>query len=539
MPKRLPIYLLVSLFFLAAALPAEGTEVRLKRLWSYRTNIFNKSAAEIVAYDPGSQRLFVTNAARGTIDVLKLWPDAETGAKLGFFDIRALGGNPNSVAAKDGLVAVAAENAEDKTLPGEVIFFDAGTDFSPGIPPAALHSVTVGSLPDMLAFTPDGRAVLTANEGEAEGYGKDLRDPEGSVSIIDISPGLDKATAKTAAFRAFDKESLLKAGVRIFGPGASAAQDLEPEYIAVAPDNSTAYVCLQENNALAVVDIAAAKVTAILPLGCKDHSLPGNGLDASDKDHAVNIANWPVRGMYQPDGIAVYDVQGDLYLVTANEGDFRNDLGDGPEDVRIADLNLDPRSFPDAAKLKSKHNLGRLKVTRTLGRDAHGVYQQLYSFGARSFSIWSLGDKNAPRLRQVYDSGEDFERRTAAAFARNFNANNDDNKFDERSDDRGPEPEGIALGSIDGRVYAFIGLERIGGVMVYDVTDPRHARFATYVNNRDFSGDPQKGTAADLGPEGLLFISAGENAKGKNLLIVANEVSGSVTAYEVLVSADR
>ena len=252
-------------------------------------------------------------------------------------------------------------------------------------------------------------------------------------------------------------------------------------------------------------------------------------LDASDRDNAINIRNWPIFGMYQPDAIASYTANNQTYYITANEGDSR-DYDGYSEEARIKDLTLDPTAFPNAAELQKDENIGRLLVTTALGdTDGDGDYDQLYSYGGRSFSIWNS------QGQLVYDSGDAFERITAEQFPEFFNASNSNsnNNFDNRSDDKGPEPEGLVTGKINDRTYAFIGLERIGGVMVYDVTDPVSPTFVQYINNRDFTAATDSAAAKDLGPEGLAFISAQDSPNGKPLLVVANEVSGSTTFYQI------
>jgi 2',3'-cyclic-nucleotide 2'-phosphodiesterase/3'-nucleotidase/5'-nucleotidase len=494
---------------------------------------FDQGAAEIVAYDAGTRRAFVINAQQASVDVLDV-QNLNKPRLVATIDVdpNDLGLVANSVDVANGLVAVALQ-ADPKTDPGFVAFYST-TDYS-----APLNVVGVGVLPDMVTFTPDGRYVLTADEGEPnDDY---TIDPEGSVSVIDLGAGVANATVRTADFRAFngDEDALRAAGIRIYGPNASAAQDFEPEYIAIS--GGTAYVTLQENNALALIDIASATVEAVLPLGYKDHSLPGNELDASDRDGAIAIVNWPVFGMYQPDSIAAYEVDGKTYLVTANEGDTR-DYDTFSEEDRVRDLDLDPGAFPDASALQANSALGRLTVTNTLGdTDGDGDFDALYVPGARSFTIW-----DAATGAIVFDSGADFERITANLLPAYFNANNDNNDFDNRSDNKGPEPEGLAVGQIGDRWYAFIGLERIGGVMVYDVTDPSAPTFATYLNHRNFESDvcvfdpaddeeciAIEPAALDLGPEGFEFVPAKDSPNAKPLLIVGNEVSGSTTIYQV------
>lgn len=510
---------------LAAALgaPAAGAPavngITLVAIGTYSSGVFDESAAEIVAHDPATQRLFVVNADAGVVDVL----DIADPASPELVDTIVASGEVNSVDVRDGTVAVAVQ-ADPAQDPGSVELYD--TDGT------LLAAVGVGALPDMLTFTPDGTRIVVANEGEPAGYCPgDEGDPEGSVSIIDVSgdPGsVTQDDVSTADFTAYNgqEEELRAAGVRIFGPGASAAQDLEPEYVAIDADSTTAWVALQENNAFAIVDLATAAVQEVVSLGYKDESVPRHRLDASDEDGRINIRAWPVSGMYMPDGVAAYERAGSTYLVSANEGDVR-DYECFSEEARIADLVLDPQVFRAQQRLQQDAKLGRLQTTTAFPTVEPAT--ELYSFGARSFSIRD----EAGNL--VFDSGDDFERITAVADRANFNSDNDENgSFDSRSDDKGPEPEGIDVGQAFGSTYAFIGLERVGGIMVYDIDTPTAPRFVEYVNNRDFDGDPETGTAGDLGPEGVTFISAADSPIAFPLLAVANEVSGTTTVYKVV-----
>jgi DNA-binding beta-propeller fold protein YncE len=532
---------------------ASGTSqtlIELNVLGSYASGACDESAAEIIAYDPANQRLFVVNANNATVDVLDI-NDPALPTLMSTIDASAEGGPANSVAVYGNLVAVAIE-ASVKQDNGKVVFYNT-TDLN------KVGEVTVGALPDMVTFTRDGQAVLVANEGEpSDDYSND---PEGSVSIIDLSNGVASATVTTADFTAFNTEqaALEAKGLRVFGPGATLAQDMEPEYIAVSIDNQTAWVALQENNAVAELDIAAGEITAILPLGFKDHSIIGNELDASNDDSGINIRNWPVKGMYQPDSITSYGYNGKTYYLTANEGDSR-DYDTWTEEFRIGDLTL-TGPLAGIAGLQDDENLGRLLVTSTLGvsngcnasrlpadlGDLNGdtvididdvefhvenncEYDTLYSYGARSFSIWSADGA------RVFDSGSEFERITASLIPDNFNGQNDENSFDNRSDDKGPEPEAITVGEINGQTFAFIGLERAGGIMVYNVTNPQNPEFVQYINNRDFSvsqTDLENGMAGDLGPEGMAFIPAGQSPNSKPMLAVGNEVSGTTTLYGI------
>ncbi|MEB3292357.1 MAG: choice-of-anchor I family protein, partial [Synechococcales bacterium] len=896
---------------------------------------FSGIGSEVSAYDPVSKRLFVvagTDDTTGPRPLLVLDLSNPTAPTLvTTIPVSAFGGAANSVAVRDGVVAVAIEGTP-KTAPGKVVFLNTNGTL--------LNQVTVGALPDMLTFSPDGKRVLTANEGEPNSYGQPSSiDPVGSVSIIDLSNGVANATVRTAGFESFNSQiaDLRGKGVRITGPGATVAQDLEPEYITVTPDGKTAYVTLQENNALAVINIDTATVSKILPLGLKDFSqglpslttydvtnlpalgttatvnpsnstqtAPGqtislggfsglafdgvapngnlrfithtdrgpngepsgsnrpfalpdfqprlvrlelnrttgqvtvveqiglkkadgspltglpnvqananglaytdevpvdlfgnrlandklggdfegiaiaadgtywlvdeyrpaiyqfdrtgtllnrliptgtatgdgsfgtpvlpavyaqrrsnrgfeavaiegntlyafiqsaldnpdstgdttsrasrnlrvlaldvttkqvtgefvyllddisgtgnartdklgdavslgngrflvverddrsgtnankliyeidlrgatninnpanltrlpigktleqstveelsaagvktvskrlvtnaaalgytgvekleglalvgpntlaiindndfgiggssaangvlggatvpsaiklgllefnrsNGLDASDTDGSINIRNWPVFGMYQPDAIANFTANGQTYLITANEGDARDYTGFA-EEIRVgaSGYSLDPTRFPNASTLKANANLGRLTVSRATGdTDGDGDFDRIEMLGARSFTIWDTAGN------LVFDTGDQMERITADRVPAIFNSNGTATTLDTRSDNKGPEPEGVAIAVVEGRTFGFIGLERTGGVMVYELTDPTAPVFLQYVN-----------PVGDVGPEVLTVIPAAQSPNGKVLLVSANEVSSTTAIYE-------
>lgn len=307
------------------------------------------------------------------------------------------------------------------------------------------------------------------------------------------------------------------------------ASNFEPEYVAISEDNSTAFVGLQENNAIAVVNLSTNVITNVLPLGAKDHSVEGFGIDASDRDDAINIATYPIHGFYMPDAIATVNINGANYILTANEGDAR-DYDAYTEEERLKDITLDPTAFPNAEALQEDEAAGRLNITLANGdTDGDGDYDEIYSFGARSFTIW---DANG---NVVFDSGDDFEQITADAYPDDFNSGNDENgDFDGRSDNKGPEPEAISVGKIGEKVYAFIGLERIGGVFMYDITDPANATYVSYVNNRDFSvEDPTSQDVGDLGVEDVIFIDSASSGNGKYYVVTSNEISGTVSVFEI------
>jgi hypothetical protein len=538
---------LLTSAIIAISFPAyakKPVNISLLEIGSYQSGVFDESAAEIVAYDKKSEQLFVVNANAKSIDVLDI-SDPTGPVKVNSIDVLAdlpMAGGVNSVAVHKGLVAIAVEHT-NKQSNGWAAFYNVAGDY--------LASFPAGALPDMITFTPNGDYVLVANEGEPS---SDYQiDPEGSVTIIEIKKGLDKAKIRTASFLDYNltgKYLGAPAGVRISGPNATVAQDLEPEYIAISDDSRTAWVTLQENNAMAIIDIKKGKVKDLVALGSKDHSLVGQGLDASNEDGDINIQTWPVLGTFMPDSIASYEHKGKTYLITANEGDAREyiyDSGDEAncelaghewddgdciawlDEARVKDVTLDPAVFPNFVALKKKPALGRLKIISTEGNtDGDDEYESLHSFGARSITIWD------EKGRMVADTGDAIEVATALALPNDFNSTNDENdSFDNRSDDKGPEPEGVVIGKVHGRQFAFVGLERIGGVMIFDVSDPAAPRYVSYTNNRNFLVDAEDPAAGDLGPEGLVFIDGHDSPNHKPLLVVGNEVSGTTTIYEI------
>jgi hypothetical protein len=510
--------------------------IRLEVLGTHRGDAYNASSSnEPAAYDPIRKRLFVVSKDRGGVDVIDI-SDPSTPELDDPIDVSDLG-LPSFVAVNGRIIAVAIENAT-QTNPGYVAFLN--------LHGRRLATVDVGAQPSMVAFAPNGRYVIVASSGEAND--EYTIDPAGSISVIELHRRAHrlKTSVATDDFSGFNDQvdELRAAEVRIFGPNATVSQDLEPQSVVISHDSRTAWVSMPTNNALAVVDIKAAKVVEILSFGYKDHNVEGQGLDASDDDDVINIQAWPVLGMYAPDQLSAYRAFGETYLVTPNEGNPRNATGFS-ERARVAGLVLDPTAFPNAAELQSNENLGRLRVTNVQGdTDDDGDFDELFSFGGRSFAIWTSD------LEVVFDSGDEFEQITAEAVKDQegnsyFNSEDNNNSFDARSDDGGPEVESVAVGRVGPRQYAFIALEQVGGVMVYDITDPREPRFELYFNNRDFSvnprdvcegrdpREPECVAAGDLGPEGVLFIPRSRSPIRAPLLVMTHEISDSTTILKI------
>lgn len=497
--------------------PVPSSQIELNYIGSFDPSGASTSTCEIVVHDPASQRLFTTSAIAGFLDIID-FSDPTAPTVVNSVNMNSYGG-VTSVAVKNGVVAVASPNA-DETLNGSVVFFDTNGAF--------LKQVTVGALPDMITFSPDGTKVMTANEGQPNAdYSVD---PEGSVSVIDISGGissLTQANVTTLLFTAYNSQeaSLRASGVRKLKLTSTMSQDFEPEYITISADSQKAWVTLQENNAIAEINLATTAITDIWALGTKDVSIPGNGFDISDNNGQVLIANWPIKAFYLPDGVASYIVGGTTYLVTANEGDEKEYTGFTERTtVGAATYTLDAANFPNAAVLKQSYNMGRFRVTNLNGNtDADADFETINAVGTRSFSIF-----NATTKQIVFDSGDDFEMYTAANLPTLFNADHEDNVAKGRSRAKGPEPEGVTIAKIGTETFAFISLERVGGVMVYNITDPNNAVFVDYKNSRSTSA-----YAGDHGPEGIIYVKPENSPTGTPYVLVANEISGTITIFEV------
>jgi len=319
----------------------------------------------------------------------------------------------------------------------------------------------------------------------------------------DLEPPPQKLTAVTLplADGAGLTESSPDQGLRIFGPGATAAQDLEPEYIAVSGDGQRAWVTLQENNGLAFLRLdGVPRVESVVGLGWQDYGLPGHEADFDDEDSGYAAASHPgIRGLFQPDGVAWVDQGEKEYLLLANEGDVRDtDLYPSYDEAAGAswfDLSGWPLAGADIRNLKvSLHPF-------TAGTEpAQGTAASvLYSFGGRSWSV-----RDAANGALVWDSGSDLDARAAAAGV-----------FDNgRSDNKGSEPEGIVVG-IDGtHRWAFVGLERASAVAVYEISDVTSPVYVTLLHQ-----------ASHVRPEGLHWVSAADSPTGQGLLAVGFETS--------------
>lgn len=492
---------------------------------------FGNGGTEIVKYNPKNGYAYSVNGDKEALDIIDVKHPGKDGAinlvkRIYLQDNGIEAGDLTSVTVHPSgdYVAVSAP-AVDKTKPGHVVFYGSNGDY--------INNVTVGSLPDMVTFSKDSKYLLVANEGEpSDDY---TVNPPGSVSVIDVTGGPANVTANNVRTAMFTKEH--QEGIRALGPNAEDAYlNIEPEYIAVDSQSKYAYVTLQEVSAIAKVDIVKGQIVQVKGLPYKDHSLAQNAMDVSDEDGKSELRRVPVLGLLQPDGIDTYDYNGETYLLIANEGDSQDYEGYS-EEKRVKklkdDIQLDARYYQGYTQaelddmvdngLFDDEQLGRLKVTTSHAfKDADGKYNALVSYGGRSFSILRASD-----LEMIYDSGSDIEQRVLDLLPERFNANYesaDDIKVDDRSDDKGPEAENVVVGKVGSHSYAFVGLERVGGIMIYDITNPNEPYFVKYLYDLDNK---------DISPEGITFESAEESPNGKPMLIASFELSGTTSAWEL------
>jgi DNA-binding beta-propeller fold protein YncE len=481
--KYTMIQVMIAGLFLPTLVQAASPIASITKEWTYSHVATTVSGvpvtgltSEIAAYDAITNTVWIAGVVG--VDVI----NATNGSLVQHinFNTPALGftGSINSVAIKNGIAAFAIENST-RTSAGAVQLYDTNTrSLASGV-----NTITVGSLPDMLTFTPDGSKLLVANEGTPTTYGSRIGttiprnygpavvDPVGSVSIINMNTRTVTATPTFAGVPQVGNNIRTNTGM-----------DFEPEYIAVNSAGSKAYVTLQEANAIGILDLNTNAFEKVVGLGAKDFSLPGNQIDTRD-NNAINFVSANVKGLYMPDGIAAYEANGNTYWVTANEGDFRED-------------DLD-RS--NASTVGGTGDLADLRISNT-----DSSVGNLFVAGARSFSIRDAGGNI------VFDSGDFLDKKAAELGIYD----------DTRSRQKGVEPEGVELLKVAGRTIAAIGLERTlkGAVALYDITDPANASFLEMLV-----------TDGDIAPEGLEAFEIG----GVSYLAIANEVSNTTTLYRL------
>lgn len=489
-----------------------NTPLNMQLFARYNSGAMNADGGslEIVEYNNQNGYAYAVSGLKGQIIAVPIAGVQESDAVIELsgngYDVKSLVetaaaevgftyGDITSVAiSPDGTKLAAAVQHADYDKTGKIAVFTCEADGSLTNP----KLYDSGVQPDMVTFA-DANTVLTADEGEPRnGYGEGTTDPAGSVTVLNLTD----ETSEQVGFEGYTAQELTANHILI-GVADDAIlnpqTDLEPEYIAVSSDGKKAYVSLQEANAIAVLDVENKAFSGIYSTGFEDYSKVAVDLVKDSKYDAKTYEG--LVGARMPDGIAVYENAGKTYVITANEGDSR-DWNEYCNEAKTTDFTGDKITIIDSTKCAG------LPEGKTV------------MFGGRSFSIFEVTENG---LTEVYDSGNDFESITANVFPNYFNCSNDDNKVDSRSPKKGPEPENVTVGEINGKAYAFVAIERVGGIMAYDITDPQNSTYVNYINSRDFSEAIQ----GDVSPEGLCVAQA----DGKDILLAACEVSGTLAAY--------
>ena len=517
----------------------------------------DEDAAESVAYDDGPNVTYVIGHP-GYLHVVTF--NSTTGQGYVARSVRVSALRTTGVDACGGVVSVSVRGS-DASQDGIVQFYDSYDRASSSL--QKLRQQTVGKSPIELKFSADCATLVVANKGNADWTVDDdfssFVNPEGSVTVISniVKSGQTlNYTVRTAHFTKFNSRvsTLLLQGLHfvmqkdILNNTYTLAQDLQPETVTFSSDQSIAYVALQGNNAVAVVDLASATITAVYGLGFKDFSLENNAIDTNDNEK-IEITRKPsgFYGLFQPDDIAAFSVGGNRYVVTANEGDSREyRLGNRvlfTEEVEgsyfVGKLTQATNSSLYTS-ITNNGDLEELRVSSAIGQNQQGLYEGIYAFGGRSFSVYR---QDADEFTQVYDSGKLLAEEHASRYRDWFNGQHSRSKtlsesFDSRSDRKGVETEAMHLTTIGGDRVLFLGNERTSTIFVFGLENPSSPELfstATNVNTQLDGNDAyDERTLGDADPEKLIYVpSASSPVPGKPVLIVAGAFSGTVSLYEV------
>ena len=522
----------LQLLAILSCLPFAASQAQI----TFNSGVSLPYGGEIVSYSNG--QLLTTNSGNGSHGVqsygLQSSGSLTSGISIDLGTVfgASLTSSITSVYADARGFGVASivPTAKTATDFGRIAFFDLSSG-------SILKTLDVGYHPDSVSMTPDGTKLLVANEGEYVAAVESTFARPGSVSVVNLSgitnaAGLSALTSSNVNTYDFSAGNL-GSGVSLQGvrdntlatnnaTTSAGFASIEAEYI--APTNDKAYVTLQENNAIAVLDLASGKYEAIHKLGTITQTV-----DASDKDGASNgkliAIDDTLKGLPMPDTMVLFTKNGTALLATANEGDGRGDDGDF-----ATGSSLTANMTAAVAATATNTGIGRLNLLKDQGRDADGKIADPTMLGTRSFSLW-----NATTGERVFDSGSAIEQFVASNDPTVFNTNDGvASKWDTRSDDKGPEPEALAFGRIDGKDYIFVGAERQNGIFQFDITDLNNVSIVGYFNAITSSADSG---GSFISPESILFLDAASNPSGKNLLVVGFEgtgTNGSVGVFEVV-----
>jgi len=546
--KKIPIVLMTfftaSTLVMAGQLPALANEATFK-ITEIASIISGdgEGGTEIGTFHPGSKRIFTTNGVKNAVDIFDI-SDVTNPKKVSSVSLTPYGNDVTSVAAgRDVVVAVVhvSEKYSETGAPilsnGKVVAFD--TDGK------VLSSADIlGVLPDSVTFAPNGTTALVAIEGqpicakddpattvkEDADYSK-ASDPVGGVSVVDLS---NPATpvVKFAGFDQFTVAAMKAKGIAVSSVVNNVSKDFEPEFV-TAVDNDFAYVTIQEANAIGRLNIQSARFESITR--AFESKVSNVARDTSDRDSGAGPRTYQnVVGASQPDAIAGFKIGAGEYFVTANEGDAREYtcLND---DLRASALKVDPRRFPAWSTMSGSAALGRAKVNPTIGdKDGDGDIDTIHLRGSNSMTMYRNG-------LAIWDSADLLDQIQIQAFGvANINGSHslssDKSTVNyvgqDRSDDKGAEPEGVAVGMVGDRRIAVLGLERMSALAIFDITQPRNPIFQEWLQMLPTKPTPAKDVKY-WSPEGIVFVPAAQSPSGKALIITSYELSGSVSIHEI------
>jgi len=546
--KKFPLavitLLTASTLIIAGQLPALANEATLKitEIASI-TSGDGEGSHEIATFHAGSKRIFATNGVKNAIDIYDV-SDVTNPKKVGSVALSPYGNDVTSVAAgKDVVVAVV--NVSDKfsatgvptTTNGKIVVFDTSGKVlsSPDV---------LGVLPDSVTFAPNGTTALVAIEAqpvcakddpataakEDADYSK-ASDPVGGVTVVDLSNPASPVL-RFAGFDQFSVAEMRAKGIAVSSVVNNVSKDFEPEFV-TAVDNNYAYVTIQEANAIGKLNIGSATFESISR--AFESKVSRVARDTSDRDAGAGPRTYAnVVGASQPDAIAGFTVGAGQYFVTANEGDAREYtcLND---DLRASSLKVDTRRFPDWKTLSGNAALGRAKVNPTIGdKDGDGDIDTIHLRGSNSMTMYRNGIA-------IWDSADLLDQIQTQAFGvANINGSHslssDKSTMNyvgqDRSDDKGSEPEGVAVGMVGDRRIAILGLERMTALAIFDITDPGNPIFQEWLQMLPTKATPAK-DVKHWSPEGIVFVPASKSPSGKALIITSYELSGSISIHQV------
>jgi hypothetical protein len=546
--KKFPLavitLLTASALITAGQLPALANEATLKitEIASI-TSGDGEGSHEIATFHAGSKRIFATNGVKNAIDIYDI-SDVGNPKKVGSVALSPYGNDVTSVAAgKDVVVAVV--NVSDKfsatgvptTTNGKIVVFDTSGKVlsAPDV---------LGVLPDSVTFAPNGTTALVAIEAqpvcakddpataakEDADYSK-ASDPVGGVTVVDLSNPASPVL-RFAGFDQFSVAEMRAKGIAVSSVVNNVSKDFEPEFV-TAVDNNYAYVTIQEANAIGKLNIGSATFESISR--AFESKVSRVARDTSDRDAGAGPRTYAnVVGASQPDAIAGFTVGAGHYFVTANEGDAREYtcLND---DLRASSLKVDTRRFPDWKTLSGNAALGRAKVNPTIGdKDGDGDIDTIHLRGSNSMTMYRNGIA-------IWDSADLLDQIQTQAFGvANINGSHslssDKSTMNyvgqDRSDDKGAEPEGVAVGMVGDRRIAILGLERMTALAIFDITDPGDPIFQEWLQMLPTKATPAKDVKY-WSPEGIVFVPASKSPSGKALIITSYELSGSLSIHQV------